>query len=78
MRKWTAAALIAVVLMSAGCKGKTQGTARGGAAGAAGEAGSTAGATGASEEETVPGGFTVDTQKVANPRAAGQTVNEPD
>ena len=80
MRKWTAAAVIPAVLMSAGGKGRAQGTPGGGAAraGAAGEAGGTTGAAGAGGEETVPGGFTVDTQKVANPRSVGQTVNEPD
>ena len=79
MRKWTAAAVLAAVLMASGCKGKAQGGAGGGAA--AGEPGSTTSASGgaaATDEETVPGGFTVDTQKVENLGNTGTTVNEPD
>ena len=78
MRKWTAAVAVAAVLMAAGCRGKAQGAAGGGGA-AAGEAGSGgSAATAPADEETVPGGFTVDTQKVENLQGAGTTVNEPD
>ncbi len=80
MQKWMAAALILAVLMAAGCRGKAQGADGGGAAGssAAGGTASAAGGGTPTDEETVPGGFTVDTQKVENLKGAGQSVNEPD
>lgn len=79
MQKWMAAALIVAVLMAAGCRGKAQ-SANGGAAGSNAGGGSAAAANGGApaDEETVPGGFTVDTQKVENLKGAGTTVNEPD
>lgn len=78
MRKWTAAVMIAAVLVAAGCRGKAQETAGGAGAGATASGGSAGGGASAGNEETVPGGFTVDTQKVENLEHAGQTVNEPD
>jgi hypothetical protein len=79
MQKWMAAALILAVLMAAGCRGKAQGKDGGGAAGSSGGAtASTAGGGTTADEETVPGGFTVDTQKVENLKGAGVSVNEPD
>ncbi|HEX8208895.1 MAG TPA: hypothetical protein VF584_01815 [Longimicrobium sp.] len=80
MQKWMAAALIVAVLMGAGCRGKAQGANRGGAAGsdAGGGTASAAGGGAPADEETVPGGFTVDTQKVENLKGAGVSVNEPD
>jgi len=79
MQKWMAAALIVAVLMAAGCRGKAQG-ANGGAAGSGAAGGTASAAAGGApaDEETVPGGFTVDTQKVENLEGAGQSVNEPD
>lgn len=79
MQKWMAAALILAVLMAAGCRGKAQDANRGAAGSAAGGGTASAAAGGApGEEETVPGGFTVDTQKVENLKGTGTTVNEPD
>lgn len=79
MQKWMAAAPIVAVLMAAGCRGKAQG-ANGGAAGSDAGGGTATAANGGApaDEETVPGGFTVDTQKVENLKGAGQSVNEPD
>lgn len=79
MQKWMAAALIVAVLMGAGCRGKEQGAKRGAAGSdAGGGTASTAGGGAPADEETVPGGFTVDTQKVENLKGAGVSVNEPD
>lgn len=79
MRKWTAAAVLAAVLMVSGCKGKAPGGASGGAAaGGSGSSATASGGASATDEETVPGGFTVDTQKVENLGNTGTTVNEPD
>ncbi len=77
MRKWMAAATIAAVLMAAGCKKDRPAGAGGAAAGSNASTGAAAGNAPA-DEETVPGGFTVDTQKVENLSGAGTTVNEPD
>jgi hypothetical protein len=77
MRKWTAAVAIAAVLMGAGCKGGAEGGAGGAAQSGTASPGGAASATPA-DEETVPGGFTVDTQKVENLQGTGTTVNEPD
>lgn len=79
MQKWMAAALIVAVLTAAGCRGKAQ-SANGGGAGSEGGGGTATAANGGApaDEETVPGGFTVDTQKVENLKGAGTTVNEPD
>jgi hypothetical protein len=73
-----AAATIAAVLMAAGCKKERPAGAGGSAApgSAAATGGPAAGAP--ADEETVPGGFTVDTQKVENLGSTGTTVNEPD
>jgi hypothetical protein len=72
-----AAATIAAVLMAAGCKKDRPAGAGGTAAGTTAASGGTGGGAPA-DEETVPGGFTVDTQKVENLSGAGATVNEPD
>jgi len=78
MQKWMAAALIVAVLMGAGCR-KEQGAKRGAAGTNAGGGTTAAAGSGApADEETVPGGFTVDTQKVENLKGAGVSVNEPD
>ena len=55
-----------------------RGRADGGAAGGTGSTAAASGGAAAAEEETVPGGFTVDTQKVENLGNTGTTVNEPD
>lgn len=80
MQKWMAAALIVAVLMAAGCRGKAQGGNGGNAAGSEAGGGTATAANGGApaDEETVPGGFTVDTQKVENLKGAGVSVNEPD
>jgi hypothetical protein len=79
MQKWMAATLILAVLMAAGCRGKAQGANDRAAGSSAGGGTATAAAGGApADEETVPGGFTVDTQKVENLKGAGVSVNEPD
>lgn len=78
MQKWTAAALIVAVLMAAGCREKARGANGAAGSGTAGSTASTAGGGAPADEETVPGGFTVDTQKVENLKGAGVTVNEPD
>ncbi|HEX8361635.1 MAG TPA: hypothetical protein VF613_16080 [Longimicrobium sp.] len=77
MRKWMAAATVVAVLTAAGCKKDRPAGAAGAAAGSTASTGGPA-AGAPADEETVPGGFTVDTQKVENLSGAGTTVNEPD
>jgi hypothetical protein len=77
MRKWTAAAAFAVVLLAGACK-REGGEGAGGAEAKAGAEPKVQTGTPEPTDPTVPGGFTVDTQKVENSKGSGQTVNEPD
>jgi len=77
MRKRTAAVALAAVLLVTGCK--REGGAAAGGAEAKGEAQAKEKlGTPEPTDPTVPGGFTVDTQRVENAKGSGQTVNEPD
>ena len=77
MRQWTAAAALAAVLLVSGCKREGGGEA-GGAEAKGGAPAREALGTPEPTDPTVPGGFTVDTQRVENAKGAGQSVNEPD